>query len=77
MCICVLDISLLMHQYDIPPPPNTKPKFLSPRLTTLCTIVVLRVCLFGGKIGWMENFGKKMGRKTFLKYVWLDGEKGK
>ena len=29
----------------------------------------LRVCLFGGEIGWMKNFGEKMGRKTFLKYV--------
>ena len=29
----------------------------------------LRVCLFGGEIGWMENFGEKMGRKTFLKCV--------
>ena len=34
-----------------------------------------RVCLFGGGIGWMENFGEKMGRKTFLECVWLGGEK--
>ena len=33
-----------------------------------------RVCLFGGEIGWMENFGKKMGRETFLECVWLGGE---
>ena len=26
----------------------------------------LRVCLFGGKIGWMENFGKKIGKKNFF-----------
>ena len=29
-------------------------------------IIVLKVCLFRGKIGWMENFGDKMGRKIFL-----------
>ena len=27
--------------------------------------VSLKVCLFRGEIGWMENFGEKMGRKTF------------
>ena len=26
----------------------------------------LKVCLFGGEIGWMKNFEEKMGRKTFL-----------
>ena len=36
-----------------------------------------RVCLFGGEIRWMKNFGKKMRRKTFLEYVWLGGEEGK
>ena len=41
------------------------------------TSTVLMMCLFGGEIGWMENFGEKMGRKTFLKCVWLDGEEGK
>ena len=24
------------------------------------------ICLFRGEIGWMKNFGEKMGRKTFL-----------
>ena len=33
-----------------------------------------RVCLFGWEIGWMENFGKKMGRETVLECVWLGGE---
>ena len=37
----------------------------------------LRVCLFGGEIGWMENFGEKMGRKTFLECIWLGGEERK
>ena len=45
--------------------------------TSLTIGATLRVCLFGGEIGWMENFGKKMGRKTFLECVWLDGEEGK
>ena len=36
-----------------------------------------RVCLFGGEIGWMKNFEEKMGRKTFLECVWLDGEEEK
>ena len=31
-----------------------------------------RVYLFGGEIGWMKNFGKKMERKTFLVGVWLE-----
>ena len=37
----------------------------------------LRVCLFGGEMEWIENFGKKMGRKTFLESVWLGGKEGK
>ena len=37
----------------------------------------LKVCLFGDEIGWMENFEEKMGRKTFLVGVWLEGGKGK
>ena len=37
----------------------------------------LRVCLFGGEIGWMENFEDKIGRETFLERVWLGGEEGK
>ena len=35
----------------------------------------LRVCLFGGKIWWMENFGEKMGMKTFLSMFGLVGRK--
>ena len=34
------------------------------------------MCLFGGEIGWMENFGEKMGRKTFLECVWLSVKEG-
>ena len=34
------------------------------------------MCLFECEIGWMENFGEKMGRKTFLECVWL-GRNGK
>ena len=30
------------------------------------------MCLFGGEIRWMENFGEKMGRKSFLVGVWLE-----
>ena len=37
----------------------------------------LRVCLFGSEIGWMENFGKKMRKKTFLVGVWLEEGEGK
>ena len=29
----------------------------------------LRVYLFGDEIGWMENFGEKIGRKTFLECI--------
>ena len=44
----------------------------------LYNIIILRVCLFEGEIRWMENFGKKkIGKKTFLKRVWLDGERRK
>ena len=38
---------------------------------------ISRVCLFGGEIGWMENFGEKIGRETFLECVWLGEEEGK
>ena len=31
--------------------------------------------LFGGEIGWMENFEEKMEKQTFLKCVWLGGMK--
>ena len=34
-------------------------------------------CFFGGEIRWMENFGEKIERKTFLECVWLGGEEGK
>ena len=37
----------------------------------------MRVCLFEGEIGWKENFGEKMERKTFLVGVWLEGEERK
>ena len=33
--------------------------------------------LFGGEIRWMENFGKKIGRKFFLVGIWLEGGEGK
>ena len=35
----------------------------------------LRVCLFEGEIGWMENFQEKIGEKMGLCVVWLGGEK--
>ena len=35
------------------------------------------VYLFGGEIGWIENFREKIGRKFFLQCVWLGGEKKK
>ena len=63
-----------------------KEEWGSQSCTSSCTIMernkrmgesfnyTFRVCLFGGKIGWMENFGKKMGRETVLECVWLGGE---
>ena len=33
--------------------------------------------LFRDEIGWMENFGEKMGMKTFLECIWLGGEEEK
>ena len=36
----------------------------------------LRMCLFGGKIRWMENFKEKMRRENFLEGVWLRGREG-
>ena len=36
-----------------------------------------RMCLFGGEIRWMENFGEKMGSKTFLSVFHWEGEEGK
>ena len=33
--------------------------------------------LFGGEIGWMENFEEKIGIKTFLVDIWLEGGEGK
>ena len=35
------------------------------------------MCLFGGEIGYMKNFGEKMGIKTFLVGVWLEEGEGK
>ena len=38
----------------------------------------LRMCLFGGEIGWMENFEEKMGRKTFLSvFSWVGRNENK
>ena len=39
--------------------------------------LTLRVCLFGGEIGWMKNFGKKTRRKNILEGVWLRKGEGK
>ena len=37
-----------------------------------------RVFLFRGKIGWMENFEKKIGRKTFLRvFGWVERKENK
>ena len=33
--------------------------------------------MFGGEIGYMKNFGEKMGIKTFLVGVWLEEGEGK
>ena len=36
------------------------------------------MCLFGGEIGWMENFGEKMGRKFFLSvFGWVGRKENK
>ena len=36
----------------------------------------IRVCLFGGEIRWTENFGEKIGRKTFLSvFGWVRKKK--
>ena len=35
-----------------------------------------KVCLFESKIGWIENFGEKMGKKTFFE-VYLVGWGGR
>ena len=38
----------------------------------------LRVCLFGSEIRWMENFGEKMGKKTFLSmFGWMGRKENK
>ena len=38
----------------------------------------LRVYLFAGEISWMENFGEKMGRKTFLSmFGWMGRKENK
>ena len=37
-----------------------------------------RVCLFGGEIKWMKNFGEKMGMKTFLSvFGWVGRNENK
>ena len=33
--------------------------------------------LFGVEIWWIENFGEKIERNTFLKCIWLNREEGK
>ena len=36
------------------------------------------MCLFGGEIRWMENFGEKMERKTFLSvFGWVEMKENK
>ena len=55
-------------------PPNN---FSSFHFFTPQTKRTLRVCLFGGEIGRMENFEEKIGRKTFLECVWFGREEGK
>ena len=40
-------------------------------------LAYLQVCLFGGKIKWMENFEEKIERKTLLRYIQLGGEERK
>ena len=38
----------------------------------------LRVCLFKGETGWMENFEEKIERKTFLRvFGWVERNKNK
>ena len=70
----------VFHPPTFPPlQPNTHEKklnlfypptnFLSIHFSTPLTKWTLRVCLFGGEIGWMENFGEKIGSKTFLECV--------
>ena len=38
-------------------------------------IVSFRVCLFGGEIGWIENFGEKIGMKIFWSVFGWVGER--
>ena len=35
------------------------------------------MCLLGGKIEWMKNFGQKIEMKIFFECVLLDGNEGK
>ena len=55
--------------------------YITSKQSYLCSIfflfLILMLCLFGGEIGWMEIFEEKIRNKTFLKCVWLGGEKGK
>ena len=52
----------------------------SPSLTSYFTLfrhnifTMKNLGLFGGEIGWIENFGEKIGMKTFLECDWLDGD---
>ena len=46
-------------------------------LYTMYKASTFRVCLFGGEIELMENFGEKIGMKTFLECVWLGGKEEK
>ena len=34
-------------------------------------LINVRVCLFGGETGWIENFEEKIEMKTFLECIWL------
>ena len=40
--------------------------------------LLLRLCLFESKIGWMEKFGEKIGRNFFLSvFGWVGRKKNK
>ena len=47
--------------------------YFSPLSLSLFNVCLsLRICLFGVKIGWIENWGQKMTDEC----VWLEGERG-
>ena len=48
---------------------------LNPTHLNICNLY--EYSLFGSDIGWMENFREKIGRETFLDYVWLSEEEEK